>query len=543
MRFAIASFIVLQAYGQTAPDAATLIKQSKNALAGYRSYQIVQEMTMDGTPMAGFTMTTTASIVNPNKLRMEVKTAGIDAALTVSDGTNGWMYMPAFKQYAKVPPDSPDMYEMMGGFAMSPGLSDADEAHSKVTGSEVLEVDGQLHDCWVIESRMDKAGDAGPAQMTDMVYTYWIDKTLGFGLKMSMSGKTKVGNSAPISTRTVTTTRSLKLNVDLPDSLFVFTPPADAKENSDLINEVGAISGGGSSGAEAVAPAAAKPKMPEPGEPEAFIPLLNPAERIEPAYPPEARAKGLQGMVDVLVTVDSTGTVVHQEPLSGPAELRGAAMDAVQQWRFRPVYRNGHPVAAYTTEMVDFYVPGAPKNPADLNMSLSEEMAATQKTQDLNARFPRSAEQVLADAEDQIRDADTESRFYALADIAREAMDAGAVDKASSYATELLKMAADNQDDWNYGNAVFTGNMVLGLVALRQGSVAQARLYLLESGKTKGSPQLDSFGPDFTLARELLRQGERDAVVDFLAACKSFWKLGLDRLDQMIAAVKSGDGF
>ena len=543
MRFAVAVLILSPAFGQTAPDAATLIKQSKDALAGYRSYQIVQDMSMDlgaASPMAGFTMTMTSSIVNPNKLRMEMKTAGIDAALTVSDGTNAWMYMPMFKQYAKVPAESPDMHEMMDGFGMSPGLSEIDGNRAKVTGSEVLEVDGQPHDCWVIESPLDKASGEGPAQMTDVVYRFWIDKTFGFELKMTMSGKTKVGNSAPTSTRTVTTTRSLKLNVDLPDSLFVFTPPADAKENSDLINGMGAIAGGAPDQEE---PKTAAEKSVQPGEPEAFVPLLHPIEYIEPAYPPEAQAKGVQGTVNVLVTVDSTGAVVHQEPLSGPAELRGAAMDVVQKWRFHPLYRNGHPVAAYTTEMVDFLIPGSKRTPADLNMNLSEEMAATQKTQDLNARFPRSPEQVLADSEDQIRDADTESRFYELADIAREAMDAGAVEKASSYATELLKMAADDQDDWNYGNAVFTGNMVLGLVALRQGSVGQARLYLLESAKTKGSPQLDSFGPDFTLARALLRQGERDAVLDFLAACKSFWTLGGDRLDQMIAAVKSGDTF
>ena len=105
------------------------------------------------------------------------------------------------------------------------------------------------------------------------------------------------------------------------------------------------------------------------------------------------------------------------------------------------------------------------------------------------------------------------------------------------------KPTNERQPDWDYGDAVYTGNMVLGLVALRQDNVPQARLYLRESGKTPGSPVLDSFGPDFTLARELLAKGERDAVLEFVTLCRSFWKLGADRLDAMDAAIKNGGTF
>jgi hypothetical protein len=85
--------------------------------------------------------------------------------------------------------------------------------------------------------------------------------------------------------------------------------------------------------------------------------------------------------------------------------------------------------------------------------------------------------------------------------------------------------------------------MVLGLVALRQGNIPEARRYLLESGKTPGSPVLGSFGPDLTLAREFLEKGDRDTVLEFLALCKGFWKMGADQVDAMAAEVRKGGTF
>ena len=45
----------------------------------------------------------------------------------------------------------------------------------------------------------------------------------------------------------------------------------------------------------------------------------------------------------------------------------------------------------------------------------------------------------------------------------------------------------------------------------------------MASGKTPGSPQLNSFGPDFMLDRELLEKGERAAVLAHLELVGKFW--------------------
>jgi TonB family protein len=57
---------------------------------------------------------------------------------------------------------------------------------------------------------------------------------------------------------------------------------------------------------------------------------------VPPAYPPLARAAQVQGNVVVQVQVLADGTVGNAVVVSGHALLNEAAIQAVQQWRFRP---------------------------------------------------------------------------------------------------------------------------------------------------------------------------------------------------------------
>ena len=130
-----------------------------------------------------------------------------------------------------------------------------------------------------------------------------------------------------------------------------------------------------------------------------------------------------------------------------------------------------------------------------------------------------------------------EDRSRYLGDAAEVAFIAGAIDKARTHANELLATAV--QGRWDHGNALHKGNSVLGRIALREGNVEAARRHLLASA-TEGSPQLDSFGPDMDLAKELLEKGERDAVLAYFDLCEKFWELGKERLADWRALVKDG---
>ena len=110
--------------------------------------------------------------------------------------------------------------------------------------------------------------------------------------------------------------------------------------------------------------------------------------------------------------------------------------------------------------------------------------------------------------------------------------------KAENYANQLLQTAPQYPGDWNYGNAIFYGNFVLGRIAVKRGDFARAGKYLLAAGATPGSPQLNSFGPNMTLAKELVENGQSDVALRFLALCKKFWKMDYGKLDQWSADIR-----
>jgi hypothetical protein len=133
-----------------------------------------------------------------------------------------------------------------------------------------------------------------------------------------------------------------------------------------------------------------------------------------------------------------------------------------------------------------------------------------------------------------------ENRFYLFSYLAKISFEAGDWKKAKNYADLLLSHATKHQNDWNYGNAIHIGNLVLGRLALRRGDTQEAIARLIEAGKTPGSPQLNSFGPSAALAKELLEEGETNAVVEYFELCQHFWEDGKDRLQQWISVVKEG---
>lgn len=112
-----------------------------------------------------------------------------------------------------------------------------------------------------------------------------------------------------------------------------------------------------------------------------------------------------------------------------------------------------------------------------------------------------------------------------LSQLAKLAVVAGEYDKAVQYASVLLATfkATPDQSPLSVGGPIHDGNMVLGQVALRKGDRPGAEQYLLKAGATPGSPTLDQFGPNFSLARDLLVAGSRDVVLKYVDEVAKFW--------------------
>lgn len=79
---------------------------------------------------------------------------------------------------------------------------------------------------------------------------------------------------------------------------------------------------------------------------------------VQPEYPADAKKKGIQRTVLLHAIVGKEGAVSQLEAVSGPPELRRAAMDAVKQWRYRPSILKGNPVEVDTTIAVVFTLSG-----------------------------------------------------------------------------------------------------------------------------------------------------------------------------------------
>ena len=73
-----------------------------------------------------------------------------------------------------------------------------------------------------------------------------------------------------------------------------------------------------------------------------------------PTYPADAKSQRVAGTVVLHVIVAKDGLVQKVEVVSGPDQLRQAAVDAVKKWRYKPTLLNGELVEVDTTVQVNF---------------------------------------------------------------------------------------------------------------------------------------------------------------------------------------------
>ena len=76
--------------------------------------------------------------------------------------------------------------------------------------------------------------------------------------------------------------------------------------------------------------------------------------RVEPVYPPLAKAARVQGEVMLSAVISVNGDIENLQLVSGHPMLVPAAITAVRQWRYKPYLLNGQPVEVETTITVIF---------------------------------------------------------------------------------------------------------------------------------------------------------------------------------------------
>ena len=111
---------------------------------------------------------------------------------------------------------------------------------------------------------------------------------------------------------------------------------------------------------EGVASDEARPPAPRPPDaPPA--PAAGPIEaatlvsRVDPVYPDLARRAGIEGIVELEVSIDAAGAVTDVEVVRGlPLGMSEAAADAVHRWKFKPARAASGPVASRKSVRIRF---------------------------------------------------------------------------------------------------------------------------------------------------------------------------------------------
>jgi TonB family protein len=81
------------------------------------------------------------------------------------------------------------------------------------------------------------------------------------------------------------------------------------------------------------------------------------AYRVEAAYPMEALAQRIEGVVKIQQMVGVDGRVSSVKLLSGPPVLAPAALEAARYWRYLPALLNGQPVETEQDIQIEFRLP------------------------------------------------------------------------------------------------------------------------------------------------------------------------------------------
>lgn len=80
---------------------------------------------------------------------------------------------------------------------------------------------------------------------------------------------------------------------------------------------------------------------------------------VEPSYPERARGAGIEGTVELDVTIGPDGTVTNVEVVRGlPFGVSEAAAEAVRRWKYRPARGKDGPVASRKTVRILFTLGG-----------------------------------------------------------------------------------------------------------------------------------------------------------------------------------------
>jgi len=101
-----------------------------------------------------------------------------------------------------------------------------------------------------------------------------------------------------------------------------------------------------------------------------FLQPPTPVREVRPVYPTKCKEKNIEGAVILHVEIDEEGNVINIELLkSAHKNLNQAAVEALRQWKYQPVKKDGESVPVTFTVTVDFKLRKAINNKSSETLS------------------------------------------------------------------------------------------------------------------------------------------------------------------------------
>jgi hypothetical protein len=105
---------------------------------------------------------------------------------------------------------------------------------------------------------------------------------------------------------------------------------------------------------------------------------------------------------------------------------------------------------------------------------------------------------------------------------------------------QLLLHEHGTPGDPEYGNTIYTANLILSQAALVKNDVPSAKHYLFEAAAAPNALTAEQVGLDTSVAQILLQRGERDAVMKYFEQGRHLWPLGGAQITRWQNVIRAG---
>ncbi|HEX2489586.1 MAG TPA: TonB family protein, partial [Blastocatellia bacterium] len=232
-------------------------------------------------------------------------------------------------------------------------------------------------------------------------------------------------------------------------------------------------------------------------------------KKVEPEFPPIAKAVRASGSVKVEVTIDKTGKVTSARAVSGHPLLRDSAQAAARQWKFNPTRVSGKPAKVEGILIFNFVLDDGKKSetederanldPSQVRLDRGTDLLKSNRYDEAIAEF-REAIQIKPD------------NLYANYKLGLAYIEARRYTEGEATCEGALTSSREKQlDDFDLSNLL----MCLGEAKFRLGKYDEA----INAFKRVAEMNPKVFDVHIRLAHSLIRKGSTEEALPVLKLC------------------------